>query len=238
MNSNYVNSANHKVIKGRVIPATELEKKLEKSYASYKINRFKEWLGQRVEMCSPYKSCFPKSKKTLSADKQDASISTKFERQNEKFKRILNCNQKSVVYCVEQPTISNFDKALDFMQTDIDSNKPDDIASDIGFELDVNNTLKRTTTHTDLTYQQKSHSNNDMALNESDKPKITFSNLFGDLNNFEHDSSFGCSESVTSHDSSLDSRLSYTSNDDDNCSGSNYETFYEKVIIYEYITYF
>ena len=232
MSIHYNNGPKPKVIKGRVISATEIERKMHTDKL-LKIDRFKNWLSQKIELCSPYKSCFSK-KKSLNIKLDDAILKS-----SEKVRKFLSFNHKSSVYCVEQPTINKFNESFDYFRTDIDSTKQDDMVSDMGFELDINNTLKRRNelyTRTSSNQQINSFSSNELDTTNEDlykdsiKPVITFSNLFGDLNNFQND------HVTESNIDSLSSRLSY--DDDFDSLDSNYETFYEKVIICEYITYF
>jgi len=237
------NELDSKVIKGRVIPASEIEKRLENPAG--RSFRLKGWFECcNFDIFSSIRNCLSdkiKEKKTpeLYSNNEEKKRNKCIELPNQKLKKILS--QKSTVYCVDQPKLDVFNKSF---ETDIDSNKQDNVST--GFELDVNNTLRRTFSNTlyelraSKTVSQQSNYFSMSNLNEREQistdheEPITFSNLFGNLDNFLNDGSL---EFDSNYDSESD-RESQQSHECDNLSYSNSEAFYEQTIVYEYITRF
>jgi len=230
--------SNSKVIKGRVISASEIEKKLENP--ERQAFKLKDWFQCcKFDLIAPFKRCFAeklKDTKTPSSSPCDSDNQVKksnkcLDYPNQKLKKMLS--QKSTVYCVDQPKFDEFNKSF---ETDIESSKQDNIST--GFELDVNNTLRRTFSNTlnqlreNKTISQQSTSFSVINLIDKDpfSNEITFSNLFGNLDNFLNEDSL---EFYSDYDSESDQ-----SYECDNLSYSNSEAFYEQTIVYEYVTRF
>ena len=235
----FSNGYSSKVIKGRVIPAAEIEKRIEKNES--RINRLKKWFQScNCNIFSSFQNCFTEKIKEskhfdpyIDIEKKNANKCVEFPHQ--KLTKVLS--QKSTVYCVDQPKFDEFNKSF---ETDIDSNKQDNLS--MGYELDVNNTLRRTFSkminqlQTSKTVSQQSNffSTNNLNYQEPITNEITFSNLFGNLDNFLNEDSL---EFYSNYDSESD-RESEQSFEYDHLSYSNSEAFYEQTIIYEYTTRF
>lgn len=178
-----------KVIKGFIVPATVIEKKEKKGTDSvFPITKLQKWIGKNIRPCTSI-SCFPKIKnfknfRVYANDKLKKTPPNDFSNNSEELK--CQCD---------------FIKSINMQEVFCQ------VCNNSAIELDVNNTLKsnrstavsvsrtdsttrKTSIFDRLSFKYKSYTSYDKALDNNfvyfrQQPTvITFSSIFGDLNNF------------------------------------------------------
>lgn len=246
MNDNY---RKIKVIKGQIIPAVELKRKHEKSsVTNNKLDKLKSFFKKCASaFCPPCDDDDNDDDDYIDEVKNKKISNEIFEMDEIKNERNLkssgnNLNlKKNLVYCKDiEPKKMNAYNNKSVFETDIVSNKQDAISTI--FEIDINNMYTNISMHQSHDLYAKKETDTiklkSGRSNESFKPKVTFSDLFGNLDNFKMDDSFDSSSESSTNGDYDDWKSFENSEGYIQAQKMAFENFRFDAIVYEWVTYF